>query len=143
MNQKLILVVDDQEDNRIVFSTILTHHGYEVALAMNGRQGVEAAKSRLPDLILMDLQMPLVDGWEATRMLREDAATARIPIVAITAYDHHPAPRIQAAGFTAFLRKPIVPRGLVYAVELCLAAACDNPSWVHLPTLEPPSTPAM
>ena len=70
MAQRLLLIADDQEDNRVVFSAILTHYDYNVLLATNGREAVEQARLHAPDLILMDLQMPVIDGWEATRLVK-------------------------------------------------------------------------
>jgi two-component system, cell cycle response regulator DivK len=88
MSQKVLLIADDQDDNRVIFSAVLTHHGYGVFLATDGREAVELAWAHSPRLILMDLKMPVMDGWEATRLLKADAATAHIPIVAVTAEDH-------------------------------------------------------
>jgi CheY-like chemotaxis protein len=113
-----LLLVEDNEDNRIIYSTVLRHLGYEVVEALDGVQAVALARSRLPDLILMDISIPEMDGWEATRVLRADETTKHIPIIALTA---HALPddreRAQAVGFTAYLAKPIEPRAVVAEVQ--------------------------
>src|SRR4051812_36123465 len=81
-----LLLVEDNEDNRIIYSTVLRHLGYEVIEALDGVEAVALARSRLPDLILMDISIPEMDGWEATRVLRADERTRRIPIIALTAH---------------------------------------------------------
>ena len=134
MTPKLLLIADDQEDNRLVFSTILMHYGHNVLLAVNGQQAVEQAKAHAPDLILMDLHMPVMDGWKATRLLKEDSATASIPVMAVTAHDLT-APECQAAGFCAYVRKPIEPSRLARAVELCLEGVSQKKLWIELPPL--------
>ncbi|MFN2420251.1 MAG: response regulator [Gemmatimonadota bacterium] len=81
-----ILLVEDNEMNRDMLSRRLLRRGYEVALAIDGIQGVEMAKSGEYDLVLMDMSLPEIDGWEATRRLREDPATQPLPIIALTAH---------------------------------------------------------
>ncbi|MGL4552165.1 MAG: response regulator [Gemmataceae bacterium] len=81
-----ILLVEDDEMNRDMLSRRLELHGYEVIQAVDGLQGLEAARAAAPDLILMDMSLPGLDGWEATRRLKADAATRRIPVVALTAH---------------------------------------------------------
>ena len=81
-----ILLVEDNEMNRDMLSRRLARRGFEVALAVDGREGVAAAARERPDLILMDMSLPVIDGWEATRLLRADARTAGIPIIALTAH---------------------------------------------------------
>ena len=85
-NGKTVLLVEDNEDNRIVYSTILRHFGYEVIEALNGEEGISKARSEKPDLILMDISIPIIDGWEATQVLKHDPATRSIPIIALTAH---------------------------------------------------------
>ena len=137
MIPKLLLIADDQEDNRIVFSAIFAHYGYNVLLAANGDEAVEQAKLHRPHLILMDLQMPVLDGWEATRLLKQDPETASIPVVALTAQDHVTS-RVQEGGFCAYVRKPVSPRDLVRAVELCLEKVSEENPWIKLPLLDSP-----
>ena len=116
--RQTLLLVEDNEDNRIIYSTVLRHLGYEVVEAMDGLQAVALARSRLPDLILMDISIPEMDGWEATRVLRADETTKHIPIIALTA---HALPddreRATSVGFTAYLAKPIEPRAVVAEVQ--------------------------
>jgi len=113
-----LLLVEDNEDNRIIYSTVLRHVGYEVVEALDGLQAISLARSVHPDLILMDISIPGVDGWEATRVLRADPQTREIPIVALTAHaladDRE---RAQAVGFTSYLAKPVEPRAVVAEVQ--------------------------
>ncbi|HEX5871997.1 MAG TPA: response regulator, partial [Longimicrobium sp.] len=74
-SSKTVLLVEDNEDNRTVYRTILEHFGYQVIEARNGEDGVRMAREDHPDLILMDISIPIIDGWEATRILKGDAAT--------------------------------------------------------------------
>jgi CheY-like chemotaxis protein len=79
-------LVEDNELNSDMLSRRLCHRGYKVILASDGRQGVEAARREQPDIVLMDLSLPEIDGWQATRILKDDAATRAIPVVALTAH---------------------------------------------------------
>ena len=81
-----ILLVEDNEANRDMLSRRLTRRGYKVVIAMDGEQGVTMAQSEVPDLILMDMDLPVLNGWEATRQLRAAPATRSIPIIALTAH---------------------------------------------------------
>ncbi|GGC85532.1 response regulator [Chelatococcus reniformis] len=81
-----ILLVEDNEMNRDMLSRRLARQGFEVAIAVDGQQGVDMARADRPDLILMDISLPVLDGWEATRLLKEDGATSAIPIIALTAH---------------------------------------------------------
>ena len=81
-----ILLVEDNEMNRDMLSRRLVRNGYEVLLAMDGQQGVDMALSEQPDLILMDMSLPVIDGWEATRRIKANDATRRIPVIALTAH---------------------------------------------------------
>jgi CheY-like chemotaxis protein len=81
-----ILLVEDNELNRDMLTKRLRHRGYEVILAANGRQGIDMARSQQPDVVLMDLSLPEIDGWQAARILKNDAATCAIPVVALTAH---------------------------------------------------------
>lgn len=81
-----ILLVEDNEMNRDMLSRRLVRNGHEVAIAIDGQQGVDMALSQLPDLILMDMSLPVIDGWEATRRVRANDATRRIPVIALTAH---------------------------------------------------------
>jgi CheY-like chemotaxis protein len=81
-----ILLVEDNEMNRDMLSRRLTRKGYEVVLAVDGQSGVEMARTQSPDLVLIDMSLPVLDGWEATRRLKADAATKHIPVIALTAH---------------------------------------------------------
>lgn len=81
-----ILLVEDNEMNRDMLSRRLLRNGYEVVLAPDGESGVEMAQTQAPDLVLMDMSLPVLDGWEATRRLKADGATQHIPIIALTAH---------------------------------------------------------
>lgn len=115
---KTILLVEDNEDNRIVYSTILKHFGYKVTEAWNGEEGISKARSGKPDLILMDISIPIIDGWEATQVLKHDPATKHIPIIALTAHalasDRDKAYEV---GCDGYLAKPCEPRAVVAEVQ--------------------------
>jgi CheY-like chemotaxis protein len=81
-----ILLVEDNEMNRDMLSRRLIRNGHEVSIAIDGKQGVDMALSLLPDLILMDMSLPVIDGWEATRRVRANDATRTIPVIALTAH---------------------------------------------------------
>jgi two-component system cell cycle response regulator DivK len=81
-----LLLVEDNEENRDGLSRRLCRKGFAVLLAVDGRQGIESARTRAPDLILMDMSLPVLDGWEATRLLKSDPATSHIPVIALTAH---------------------------------------------------------
>ena len=83
-----ILLVEDNEMNRDMLSRRLTRNGYEIVMAVNGQEGLDLASSENPDLILLDMSLPVIDGWEAARRLKADAATAKIPVIALTAHAH-------------------------------------------------------
>ncbi|MDB5100327.1 MAG: chemotaxis protein CheY [Cyanobacteria bacterium RYN_339] len=104
----LILLVEDVEDNRELARVLLESAGHEVVEAHDGGQAVLAARKHLPALILMDLSLPDVDGWEAFRRIRADALTSHIPVVALTAHamsgDRE---RVLAAGFDGYISKPL------------------------------------
>jgi two-component system cell cycle response regulator DivK len=81
-----ILLVEDNEMNRDMLSRRLVRNGHEVSIAVDGQQGVDMALSQLPDLILMDMSLPVIDGWEATRRIKANDATRQIPVIALTAH---------------------------------------------------------
>jgi CheY-like chemotaxis protein len=123
-----LLLVEDNEDNRIIYSTVLRHLGYEVVEALDGVEAISLARSVLPDLILMDISIPEIDGWEATRILRQDPTTRDIPIVALTAHaladDREKA---TALGFTSYLAKPVEPRAVVAEVRRWIGGPAGAP----------------
>jgi CheY-like chemotaxis protein len=113
-----ILLIEDNEDNRIIYRLTLSHFGYEVLEAVDGEGGIELAFESLPDLVLMDVSIPGIDGWEATKILKADERTAHIPIVALTAHalasDRE---RAHEVGCDGYLAKPIEPRRVVEEIE--------------------------
>jgi CheY-like chemotaxis protein len=115
---KTVLLVEDNEDNRTVYRTILEHFGYRVVEARNGEDGIRAARGDHPDLILMDISIPIIDGWEATKILKADPATSQIPIIALTAHalatDRAKAGEV---GCDGYLAKPCEPRRVVQEVK--------------------------
>ena len=115
---KLILVVEDQEDNRRILRDLLTNSGYEVIEAVNGLDGVSSAETYRPDLILMDIQLPGIDGYEATRQIKANPDLNKIPIIAVTSYalsgDDQKA---FAAGCDAYVTKPFSPRELLAKIR--------------------------
>jgi CheY-like chemotaxis protein len=117
-NGKTVLLVEDNEDNRIVYSTILRHFGYKVTEALNGEEGIAKARAEKPDLILMDISIPIIDGWEATQVLKHDPQTRSIPIIALTAHalasDREKAMEV---GCDGYLAKPCEPRAVVAEVQ--------------------------
>jgi len=118
---KRILVVEDQEDNRRILRDLLTSVGFQVLEAEDGAQGIAAAEAQRPDLILMDIQMPVMDGYEATRRLKADPALTAIPVIVVTSYalsgDEEKA---RAAGCDDYITKPYSPRQLLAKVKAYL-----------------------
>jgi len=118
----LVLVVDDFQDNREMFAEFLSISGFRVAEAANGRQAVDLARELLPDIILMDLSLPEIDGWQATRMLKADERTKRIPVVALTGHAVSGyTQQATDAGCDALLTKPCAPDLLVSEIHRVLA----------------------
>ncbi|HTU99183.1 MAG TPA: response regulator [Luteitalea sp.] len=108
-----MLLIDDYEDTRELYGTYLRDRGYQIEDAEDGFEGVAKAVALLPALIVMDLDMPLVDGWTATEMLKKDARTAAIPVICLTAHDRpEERSRASSAGCDVFLRKPCLPAAL-------------------------------
>src|SRR6266850_5750968 len=107
-----ILLVEDNEMNRDMLSRRLERKGYAVTLALDGAEGLHKARTEAPDLILMDMSLPVIDGWEATRQLKADENTRRIPIIALTAHAMaNDEQRAREAGCDDFDTKPIeLPR---------------------------------
>lgn len=119
----LILVVDDYQDAREMYAEYLQFSGFRVAEARNGNEAVSQAFALTPDLILMDLSLPGMDGWEATRLLKADERTRHIPIVALTGHALAGASEgARRAGCDAFVTKPCLPDDLVVEVRRMLGA---------------------
>ena len=115
---KRILVVEDQEDNRQILRDLLGHAGFEMLEAEDGEAALAAAAAHRPDLILMDIQLPTLDGYEATRRLKADAALKDIPVIVVTSYalsgDEEKA---RAAGCDDYVTKPYSPRALLAKIR--------------------------
>ena len=121
---KRVLLVEDNEDNRLIYATILGHCGYAVTEAPNGLEGVQRAEQDCPDLIVMDISLPIMDGLEATRRIRANPITSDIPVIAVTAHARD-TDRAKAfeAGCTQYLPKPVEPRRLVSEVQNIIGVA--------------------
>ena len=115
---KRILVVEDTEDNRRIIRDLLTSVGYELIEAVDGGEGVALAQSERPDLILMDIQLPVIDGYEATRRIRAIPDLAKVPIIAVTSYAlSGDEAKTRAAGCDGYVAKPFSPRQLVAKIR--------------------------
>ncbi len=116
-----ILYVEDNDDNIYMLSRRLARKGFEVVVATDGQAGIEAARSEAPALILMDLSLPVIDGWEATRRLKAEAKTAAIPVIALTAHAMEgDRERAIAAGCDDFDTKPVELPRLLAKIEALL-----------------------
>lgn len=117
----LILIVDDNLDAREMYGMYLQHEGFRWAEAVNGQDALLQTKLEQPALILMDATMPRMDGWEAVRLLKEDAATKHIPLIMLTAhaFDEH-RERAMQAGADGFLAKPVLPDALAREIRAFL-----------------------
>jgi len=119
-----ILLVEDNEMNRDMLSRRLNRNGFEVVIAVNGQDGVDLAGSTRPDLILMDMSLPVLDGWEATKIVKSNPDTARIPVIALTAHAMvHDRERAMAAGCDEFDTKPIELSRLLEKINSLLRAS--------------------
>jgi two-component system cell cycle response regulator DivK len=115
---KRILVVEDQEDNRRIIRDLLTSVGYEVIEATTGEEGVLFAETRRPDLILMDIQLPVLDGYEATRRIKGNTELRHIPIIVVTSYAlSGDDVKARAAGADGYVAKPFSPRKLLATIQ--------------------------
>jgi CheY-like chemotaxis protein len=126
-DRQLVLVVEDYQDAREMYAAYLQFSGFDVAEASNGIEAVEKATELLPDIVLMDLALPRMDGWEATRRLKGDARTRHIPIVALTghALAGH-AEGAREAGCDSFVTKPCLPDALVAEIRRLLDQSSSN-----------------
>jgi two-component system cell cycle response regulator len=122
-----VLVVEDQAENLELMVYLLQAFGHQTLTAGNGAEGVAAVSQDHPDLVIMDLQMPVMDGYEAAKLLKADPAVAAIPLVAVTAYamvgDRE---RIMACGFDGYMTKPIDPQTFVRELERYLAPSASG-----------------
>ena len=121
---KRILVVEDTEDNRCIIRDLLSSVGYALIEAVDGIEGVALAEAERPDLILMDIQLPGIDGYEATRRIRANLSTAHTPIIAVTSYAlSGDEGKAREVGCDAYIAKPFSPRELLAKVREFLPAA--------------------
>ncbi|GLK84743.1 response regulator [Ancylobacter defluvii] len=119
-----ILLVEDNEMNRDMLSRRLLRNGFEVLLAVDGQQGVDLASSRRPDIILMDMSLPVLDGWEATRRVKANPDTAAIPVIALTAHAmEQDRAAAMAAGCDDFDTKPVELPRLMGKIKALLGEA--------------------
>jgi two-component system, cell cycle response regulator DivK len=115
---KRILIIEDQEDNRAIMRDLLTGAGFELIEAADGEEGVKLARSERPDLILMDIQLPVIDGYEATRRIKAIAELKSIPIIAVTSYAlSGDEAKTREAGCDGYVAKPFSPRHLLAKVR--------------------------
>ena len=123
----LVLIVDDFEDNREMYAQYLRFHGYEIAEAADGQEALDQAAALRPDVIVMDLSLPGMDGWEATRRLKQEPSTRDIPVIALTGHaltgSEHTA---REAGCDTFLTKPCAPAVLGQEIRKMLPGSAPE-----------------
>ena len=126
--QPLVLVVDDFQDNREMYAEYLSYCGFRVIEAKNGKEAIEQAFAQSPNVIIMDLSLPVMDGWEATRRLKADGRTKSIPVIALTghALQGHSKGALDA-GCDAFVAKPCLPDQLVLEIKRMLGTSAPAP----------------
>jgi two-component system cell cycle response regulator DivK len=126
--RKRILLVDDIEDNRRVYALFLRAKGFDVSVAAEGHDALAKTRTLMPDLVVMDLAIPGIDGWEVTRRLKAERRTRRIPVVAVTGHVLAGAKeRASAAGCDAFLTKPCLPDELLGVIQRILRTVTSTP----------------
>ena len=124
-----ILLIEDNEFNRDMLSKRLRRRGFEVLLAVDGAQGIEVARNQLPDLVLMDMDLPGIDGWEATRRLKADKQTRMIPVIALTAHaTQSDCDQAFQSGCDDFAAKPIEFAALLGKIYRALAGRPVEPA---------------
>jgi two-component system cell cycle response regulator DivK len=139
MENKTVLLVEDSPDTRIIYSTILQHNGYTVLQAETGEEGLRLAREAMPDLILMNVSIPLVDGWKATALLKRDPHTAHIPVIAVTAFTRKTDKRkAREVGCDGYIPKPADPTRVLAEVQRFLGMPSMPPAQ---PPLTTPTTP--
>lgn len=121
-HRPLVLIVEDQQDLRQLYAEHFALSGFDVIEAADGAEAIDRTSARQPDVVLMDLSLPVVDGWEATRRLKADARTSHIPVVALTAHDGSgELQRATSAGCDWFIPKPCPPAALITEVRRVLS----------------------
>jgi two-component system, cell cycle response regulator DivK len=116
----VVLLAEDNEDTRRVYGLILRHYGYQVEEAANGEDAVALARSGHPNLVLMDIGLPGLDGWQASRILKSDPLTSSIPLIAFSAHVDSIADLIGNSTFDGYILKPVSPTDLVRRVDAYL-----------------------
>lgn len=123
-----ILLIEDNEQNRYLLTFLLEQHGYVVLSAADGARGIEAAKTFQPSLILLDIQLPTMDGYAVARALRKNEALCGVPIVAVTSYAMEgDEEKALEAGCTGYIEKPINPRTFIQEMERALKPSGEKP----------------
>ena len=127
MVKKKILIVEDNDQNRLLLRDLLTYHGYVVLEAKNGVTGIELARQEKPDLLLMDIQMPVMDGLSAGKMLKGDPLLGRLKIIALTSFAMRgDREMVLAAGFDGYIPKPVDTRQLPLLINKALEGGEDG-----------------
>ena len=125
--QPRVLIVEDQHDLRQLYVQHLTISGFDVIEAANGAEAIERASSGQPDVVIMDLSLPIIDGWEATKTLKADARTSHIPVIALTAHDGAgELERATSAGCNWFIPKPCPPDALIAELRRVLSGEIES-----------------
>ncbi len=125
----LVVLAEDHDDTRCVYSLILQHYGYRVAEALTGVEAIELVRELRPDIVLMDIGLPVMNGWEASRLLKADADTSSIPVVAFSArVDSVSDLAANSVNFDGYILKPIGPLDLVRRVSAYLELFRSNPT---------------
>ncbi len=120
----VILLVEDNDDNQAIYHAFLEHRGHTVLQALDGAEGVRLAREHLPAVIVMDISMPVLDGYAATRLLKADPATSHIPVIALTAHAMiEDRQKARDAGCDSYLPKPAEPRVLAAEIDRILSQA--------------------
>jgi two-component system cell cycle response regulator DivK len=123
----LVLFADDNEDTRYISSKYFEYHGFRVETAVNGAEALAAARTLAPDVVVMDLTMPQMDGWAATRAMKADPELRSIPVVVLTAHAFRGAEqKARAAGCDWYLTKPCLPERLLATVRTALTQRGDS-----------------
>ena len=124
----LVLIADDDRDAREMYALFLNMHGYAVAVAKDGQQAVAKARKLLPDVIVLDLEMPTLDGWGAMRELRSRVDTAAIPVIILTGHDfkHYLGHSAIAEGAVSYLMKPLFPEKLAHEISVRLSRSSER-----------------
>ena len=135
----VVLIAEDNEDTRRVYGMILRHFGYDVEEVGSGVEAVEAARTRQPSLVLMDIGLPGLDGWQASRLLKADPATAAIPLIAFSARVDSTADLSGQATFDGYILKPISPNELVRRVDAYLTLLGIKHPHAHAHPIERPA----